>query len=155
MCFMKEGKFYQADRCIQSGIMPKVIDFFLSIDTFEQKCVVVRGMLQSLWLKYHVQAISIDPSLSNNARYEKKCLINIKILYKQSGKCDNQQQFKDIFEAAMVSTSERFTNNSPISPMTSIPFNKISARKSLCMFTNISEVNEKTYIACSQIGRAI
>ena len=46
MCFMKEGKSNQASRCIKSRIMTKVIDFFLSIDKFEQQCVVIKGMLQ-------------------------------------------------------------------------------------------------------------
>ena len=36
MCFMKEGKSDQADRCIKSRIMTKVIDYVLSIDTFEK-----------------------------------------------------------------------------------------------------------------------
>ena len=98
--------------------MTKVIDYFLSIDTFEQKCVVIKGMLQSLRLKYHVQTIGIHPSLSNNAIYEHKCLENIKRLYKQTGNCDNQQQLKDILEADMVSTPEGFTDNIPTSPMT-------------------------------------
>ena len=31
--------------------------------------------------------------------------------------CDDQQQFKDILEAGMVSTTEGFTDNSPIYPM--------------------------------------
>ena len=53
-------------------------------------------MLQSPRLKDHVQTIGIDQSLSKNAPYEHKCLQNIKKLYKQAGKCDNQQQFKDI-----------------------------------------------------------
>ena len=104
--------------------MTKVIDSVLSIDTFEQQCVVLKGMLQSPRLKYHVQTIGIDQSLSNNAIYEHKCLENIKILYKQAGKCDNQQQFKDIIEADIVSTSEGLTNNSPISTMTSTPVKK-------------------------------
>ena len=56
-------------------------------------------MLQSPQLKYHVHTIGIHPSLSNNAIYEHKFLANIKILYKQAGKCDDQQQFKDILEA--------------------------------------------------------
>ena len=47
------------------------------------------------------------------------------------GKCDNQQQFKDIIEAALVSTSEGFTDNSPISTMASTPAKKPSAKKSL------------------------
>ena len=78
---MKEGKSYQAARCIKSRIMTKVIDYVLSIDTFEQQCVVLKGMLQSPRLKYHVQTIGIDPSLSNNTIYEHKFLENIKKLY--------------------------------------------------------------------------
>ena len=52
----------------------------------------------------------------------------------------------------MVYTSEGFTDNSHISPMTSTPFKKKSARKSLCMFTKISEVKNKT--ACRRVGVA-
>ena len=58
-------------------------------------------------------------------------------LYKQAGKCDDQQQFKDILGGYMVSTPEVFTNNSPISTSSSSPVNKPSAQKSLCMFTNV------------------
>ena len=100
-------------------------------------------MLQSPRLKYQLQTIGINPSLSNNAIYEHKYLENIKKLYKQSGKCDDQQQFKDILEAAMVSTPEGFTFNSPISPINPTPVNTPSAQKSLCMFTNILYVNKK------------
>ena len=106
MCFMKEGKSDQAARCIKSRIMTKVIDSVLSIDKFEQQCVVLKVMLQSTRLKDHVQNIGIDPSLSNNAIYEHKCLKNIKKLYKQAGMCDDQKKFKDILEAAMVYTPE-------------------------------------------------
>ena len=94
-----------------------LIDFVLSIDTFEQKCVVLKGTLQSPRLKDHVQFIGIDQSLSNNAIYERKCLENIKKLYKQAGKCDNQKQCKDILESSMVSSPEVFTDNSHISPL--------------------------------------
>ena len=139
---MKEGKNDQAARCIKSSIITKVVDCVISIDTFEQQCVVLKGMLQSMRLKYHVQTIDIDPYLSNNAIYEHKCLENIKKWYKKAGKCEDQQKFKDILEAAMVSTTEVFTNNSPISPMTSTPVKKQSARKSLCLFTNILEVKK-------------
>ena len=55
----------------------------------------------------------------------------------------DQQQFKDILEAGMVSTPEGFTNNSPIFPMKSTLVKKPSAQKSLCMFTNILYVNKK------------
>ena len=44
----------------------------------------------------------------------------------------------------MVSNPEGFTNNSPISPMTSTPVKKPNARKSLCIFTNILYLKEKT-----------
>ena len=63
---------------IKSRIMTKVIDYIISIDTFEQQCVVIKGMLQSKRLKYHVQTIGIDPSLSKNTINEHKCLENIK-----------------------------------------------------------------------------
>ena len=66
---MKEGKSDQAARCIESGIMTKVVDSVLSVDTFEQKIVVLKGILRSPRLKYHVQTIGIHLSLSNNARY--------------------------------------------------------------------------------------
>ena len=78
ICFMKEGKSDQAARCIKSRIVTKVIDYVLSIDTFEQQCVVFKGMLQSPQLKDHVQTIGIDTYLSKNAIYEHKCLENTK-----------------------------------------------------------------------------
>ena len=87
-----------------------MIDSVLLIDKFEPKCVVIKGVLQSPRLKYHVQTLRIDPSLRKNAIYEHKCLENIKKIYKQAGKCDDQQQFKDILEAAMVSTLEILTD---------------------------------------------
>ena len=152
MCFMKEGKYDQAVRCIKSSIMTKVIAFFLSIDTFEQQFAVLKGMLQSLRLKDHLQTIGIEQYLSNNAIYEHKCLENIKKIYKHAGKCDNQKQFKDIPGAAMVYTPEGFTDCSPISPMTSAQVKKPSARKSLCLFTNILEVKKKT--ATRRVGAA-
>ena len=74
---MKEGKSDQAFRCIKSRITNKVIDSVLSIDKFEQQFVVLKGMLQSPRLKYHIQTIGIDQSLSSNAIYEHKCLEKI------------------------------------------------------------------------------
>ena len=61
-----------------------------------------------------------------------------------AGKCDDRKQFKDILEAVMVSTTEGITNNSTISTITPTPVKKPSARKSLCLFTNILDVNLKT-----------
>ena len=65
---------------------------------------MLRFMLQSLLLKYHMKTIGIDQSLSNSASFEQKCSNNIKEIYHYVGKCDNQQKFKDIIEATMVST---------------------------------------------------
>ena len=152
MCFLKEGKSDQAAKCIKSRIMPKVVDSDLSINTFEQQCVVLKGMLQSPWLKYHLQNIGIHLSFSNNSIYGHKCLKNIKRLYTQAGKCDYQQQFNDIIEAAKVSTTKLSTENSPISLMKPKPVKKPSAQKSLCMFNNILDVNKKT--PYRQVGAA-
>ena len=46
----------------------------------------------------------------------------------------------------MFSTHEGFTDNSPRSPMTPTPVKKLSARKSLCLFTTILDVKNKTAI---------
>ena len=97
MCFIKEGKSDQATRRIKSRIITNVIDYVLSIDTFEQHCVVLKRMLQSPQLIDHVQTIVIDQSLSKNSIYEQKCLESIKKLHKHAGKYDDKQQFKDIF----------------------------------------------------------
>ena len=126
--------------------MTKVIEYVLSIDKFEQKCVVLEGMLQSPRLKYHMKTIGIDQSLSNSALFEHICIKNINKLYQHAGKCENHQQFKYIIEAAMVSTTELFSNNSAISPTTPTSVKKLSARKSLCLFTNMFDVKKKTVI---------
>ena len=60
-----------------------------------------------------------------------------KKIYQHAGKCDNQKNLKDILDAAMVSTTEGVTDDSPNVPMTSMPVKKPSARKSLYLFTNI------------------
>ena len=89
MCFQKCGKTNQVVRCIKSRIMTELIDYILSIDTFEQQWVVIKCMLQSPRLKDHVQTIGIDQSLIKNAIYEQKIIENTKKLYKQAGKCDD------------------------------------------------------------------
>ena len=38
---------------------------------------------------------------------------NIKKIYQHAGKCDVQQNLKDILEDAILSTPEGFTNNIP------------------------------------------
>ena len=39
-------------------------------------------------------------------------------MYQHSGKCDDQQKFKDIIEAVMVYTPEEITDVGPSLPMT-------------------------------------
>ena len=46
---------------------------------------------------------------------------NIKNIYQRAGKCDGQQNLKGVLEAAMVSTSEGVTYDSPNVTMTSEP----------------------------------
>ena len=60
MCFQNDGKTAQAAKCIKSRIMTKVIDCVILIDKFEQQCVVIKVMLQSPRLKYHLNNIGID-----------------------------------------------------------------------------------------------
>ena len=60
MCFQNDGKTAQADKCVKSRIMTKVIGAVLLVNTFEQQCVVLKGMLQSPCLKDHVKTIGID-----------------------------------------------------------------------------------------------
>ena len=61
-----------------------------------------------------------------------------------AGKCDDQQDLEDILDDDLLSTPEGVTDNSPNVHMTSAPVKKPSARKSLCLFTNILDVQLKT-----------
>ena len=69
---------------------------------------------------------------------------NIKNKYRHAGKCDDKQNLKDILEAAILSTPEVFTDNIPNVHMISSPVKKLSAKKSLCLFTNILDVKPTT-----------
>ena len=69
---------------------------------------------------------------------------NIKNIHQHAGKCDDQKNLKDILDANMVSTPEEIKNYSPIFNMTKTTVKKPSARKSLCLFTNILSVKKKT-----------
>ena len=79
---------------------------------------------------------------------------NTKKIYQHAGKCYDQQNLKDILDDAMVSTLEGVTDNSPNLLMTSTPFNKPSARKSLCLFTNIFDVKPKTAKLCIGVAKS-
>ena len=43
-----------------------------------------------------------------------------KNLYKTAGKCKDQQKFREMIEAAMISTSEGCTNNITVTPNPSV-----------------------------------
>ena len=64
--------------------------------------------------------IGVDQSLINSEMYEHRCLENINKLYKSAGKCYEQKHYKSIIEATIVSTPERFTENSSVSPRQSV-----------------------------------
>ena len=100
-------------------------------------------MLQLPRLEYHMKTIGIDQSLCNRYSFEHKCLNSIKNIYQHAGKCDKQQNSNDLIDNFIVSTPEVGIYNSPNVPMTSTPVKKPSARKSLCLFTNILDVKTK------------
>ena len=106
MCFHNNGKSSHAAKCVKSRTTNKAIYYILSIDTFEQKCVVIKGMLQSSRLEYLMKTIGIDQSLSNRPSVEHKYFNNIKKIYQHAGKCDEQKYLKDIPDSDMVSTPE-------------------------------------------------
>ena len=57
LCFQINGKYPHAAQCDKSRILNKAIGYILSIDTFEQQCVVIKFMLQSPRLEYHMKTI--------------------------------------------------------------------------------------------------
>ena len=69
---------------------------------------------------------------------------NIKNIYQHAGKCVDKKNLKDIIDAAILSTPEGVTDNIPNVHMKYTPVKKPSARKSLCLFTNILDVQPKT-----------
>ena len=92
----------------------------------------------------HMKTIGIDQSSFTRSSFEHRCMNNIKNTYQHEGKSDDRQNLKDILEAALLYTPEGFTDNSTNMHMTSTPVKKPSARKSLCLFTNILDVKPKT-----------
>ena len=69
---------------------------------------------------------------------------DIKYIYQHAGKCDDQQNLKDIIGAAMVSTIEVITDDSPSFLKIPTTVKKQNSRKSLCLFTNTFDVRNKT-----------
>ena len=86
----------------QITILNKAIDSIIYIDTFEQKCVVIKFMLQSARLEYHMKNIGIEQPLYTRSSFYHKFMNNIKTIYQYAGKCDNQQNLTDVLDADMV-----------------------------------------------------
>ena len=101
-------------------------------------------MLQPSPLEDHMKTIGTDQSSFTRSSFEHRYMNNIKKIYQHAGKCDDQQNLKDILDAAIISTPEGVTDNIANVHMTSTPVKKPSARKSLCLFTNILNVQPKT-----------
>ena len=91
-----------------------------------------------------MKTIVIDQSLCIRSLFEQKYMNNITKIYQHAGKCDDQQNLRDILDAAMVSTPEGVTDNNPNVHMTPTPVKNPSARKSLCLFTKILDVKLQT-----------
>ena len=93
-----------------------------------------------------MKTIGIDLSSSNRPSVEHKCFNNTKKIYQHAGNCDDQQNLKDILDAAMVYTPQEVTDVSPSLRITQTTVKKLSDRKSLCLFTNIFDVKNRTEI---------
>ena len=62
---------------------------------------------------------------------------NIDNLYKYTGKCDYQQQWKATTQAAIVSNPEGFNKNIPIYVGIPVTMNNPSARNFLSIFSSL------------------
>ena len=60
LCFQINSKSPHAAQCVKPRILNKATDSILYIDTFEQKIVVIKCMLQSSRLEDHMKTIDID-----------------------------------------------------------------------------------------------
>ena len=70
-------------------------------------------MLQSSRLEDHMKTIGIDQSSFAKSSFEHRCMNNIKKIYQNAGKCDDQQNLKYIIDAAILSNPEGVIDNSP------------------------------------------
>ena len=58
--FHKYGKSAHDSQCTKSRLLTKVIDKIIYIDSFEHKCVIIKGLLHSERLKQHIIFIGVD-----------------------------------------------------------------------------------------------
>ena len=97
--FQINGRSSHAAQCVKSRILHKAIEYILSIEAFEQQCVVIKCILQSSSFEYHIKTIGIYQSLCTSYSFEQKCMNSIKKIYQHEVKCDDQQNLKDILDA--------------------------------------------------------
>ena len=90
--------------------------------------------------------IGIDQSSFTRSSFEHRFMNKIKKIYQHASKCDDKQNLNDIIDAAILSNTQGVTYESHNVPMTSTSVKKPSARKSLCLFTNILYVKPKIAI---------
>ena len=81
-------------------------------------------MLQLTRLEDHMKTFGIDQSLFNFSSFEQICFNNIKNIYQHAGMCDDQQNLKDILDAAMVLAPEGVTDKISNVPMKSTTVKK-------------------------------
>ena len=67
MFFHIDDEHPQADKCVKYRIITKVVYCVLCINIFEQQCAMLKTMLHSPYLNYHMKTICIDQSLRNSA----------------------------------------------------------------------------------------
>ena len=60
LCFQVDNKSPHDAQCVKSIVLKKFIDYILSINTFEQKFVVIKFLLQSSRLEDNMKTIGID-----------------------------------------------------------------------------------------------
>ena len=85
----------------------------LSINTFEKQCVVIKCLLQSSRLEDHMKTIVVDQSSFTRSSFEHRYMNNIKKIYQHAGKCDDQQNIKDIIDADILTTPGGVTDHIP------------------------------------------
>ena len=113
--FQNDGRTSRSAQCNKSRALTNVVDTIIYIESFERKCVIIKGAFQPEQLKKYMVTIVVDRSLSNMALYENRFLEKIKKFYKYSGKCDDQHQYKAILESEIFSNPEEFTDKIPLS----------------------------------------
>ena len=106
-----------------------------------------------------MKTIGIGQSSFNMSTFKHRCMNNIKYIYQYAGNCDDQENLKEILEAALLYTPEGFIDNSPNVHMPSTLVKKPSARKSLGLFTKILDVKPTTakllFAAAKSIRKAM